>query len=47
MRATWMPGTVTDVNGDDGGQIHVETGVQDAWYGEEEVKPFPSKKNIF
>ena len=35
----WMPGTVTEINGDDGGQIEVETGVQTAWYVVEEVKP--------
>ena len=35
----WMEGTVTRVNRDDGGQVHVRTGVQDAWYVAEEIKP--------
>ncbi len=38
---TWMEGTVTRVNRDDGGQVHIETGVQDAWYVTEEIKPIP------
>ena len=36
-----MPGTVTDINGDDGGQVHIQTGVQDAWYTVDEIKPIP------
>lgn len=36
---TWMEGTVTHVNADDGGQIEVETGQQTAWYEIEEVSP--------
>ena len=35
----WMPGTVTEVNADDGGQVEVETGVQTAWYVAEEIRP--------
>lgn len=38
---TWMQGTVTAKNADDGGQVHVETGVQDAWYVTEEIKAIP------
>jgi hypothetical protein len=37
----WMPGTVTGVNADDGGQIEVETGVQQQWYEIEEVAAIP------
>lgn len=37
----WMPGIVTDVNADDGGQIEVETGVQQQWYDIEEVQSIP------
>jgi hypothetical protein len=37
----WMEGTVTRVNRDDGGQVHIGTGVQDAWYVAEEIKPIP------
>jgi hypothetical protein len=37
----WMPGIVTDVNADDGGQIEVETGVQQQWYEIEEVESIP------
>lgn len=38
---TWMEGTVTSVNADDGGQVHIETGVQDAWYVVEDIRPIP------
>ena len=38
---TWMEGTVTEINADDGGQVHIETGVQDAWYVAEDIKPIP------
>jgi len=38
---TWMEGSVTHVNSDDGGQIEVETGVQKAWYEIEEVQALP------
>ncbi|HSC52446.1 MAG TPA: hypothetical protein VLC98_02425 [Phnomibacter sp.] len=38
---TWMEGTVLNVNADDGGQIEVETGVQNAWFEIEELKPLP------
>ncbi len=37
----WMPGIVTDINADDGGQIEVETGVQQQWYEIEEVAAIP------
>jgi hypothetical protein len=37
----WMPGTVTNINADDGGQIEVETGVQKAWYEIEAVESIP------
>lgn len=42
---TWMEGTVTHVNADDGGQIEVETGVQKAWYEIEEVQALPLSDN--
>jgi hypothetical protein len=42
---TWMEGTVTHVNSDDGGQIEVETGVQKAWYELEEVQAIPLSDN--
>lgn len=35
----WTEGTVTEINADDGGQVHIETGVQDAWYVVEDIKP--------
>lgn len=38
---TWMPGIITGINADDGGQVHIETGVQDAWYRVEDIKPIP------
>jgi hypothetical protein len=38
---TWMPGTITGINSDDGGQVHIQTGVQDAWYTVDEVKSLP------
>lgn len=38
---TWMEGVVRHVNADDGGQIEVETGVQRAWYTQEEVQALP------
>jgi hypothetical protein len=37
----WMPGVVTKINADDGGQIEVKTGVQQQWYELEEVEPIP------
>ncbi|MCU0388753.1 MAG: hypothetical protein MUE71_09115 [Chitinophagaceae bacterium] len=37
----WMPGVVTRINADDGGQIEVETGVQKQWYEIEEVESIP------
>jgi hypothetical protein len=37
----WMPGVVTGINADDGGQIEVETGVQKQWYEIEEVESIP------
>ena len=37
----WMPGVVTGINADDGGQIEVETGVQRQWYDIEEVESIP------
>lgn len=37
----WMPGVVTNINKDDGGQIEVETGVQKQWYEIEEVESIP------
>ena len=36
---SWMPGRVTRINGDDGGQIEVETGVQSNWYDAEDIRP--------
>lgn len=38
---TWMPGTVCHINGDDGGQVEVQTGVQKAWYDLEEIASLP------
>lgn len=35
----WLKGVVTQVNADDGGQVHIETGVQDAWFPVEDIRP--------
>ena len=37
----WREGTITNINKDDGGQVHVTTGVQSAWYVVEDIKPIP------
>ena len=38
---TWMPGIITGINSDDGGQVHIQTGVQDSWFGVEDIKAIP------
>lgn len=41
----WMEGTILGINRDDGGQINIETGIQNAWYVVEDIKPIPLEED--
>ena len=42
---TWQSGTVNALNGDDGGQIEINTGVQSAWYDIRDVRAIELEEN--